>query len=85
MIHVEANAFLHHMVRNMVGVLIEIGLGNKQDTWALDVLNSCDRSSAGITAPADGLYLTEVSYDDKWLLPNQANVDPVWSLFQGGE
>ena len=85
LIHVEANAFLHHMVRNMVGVLIEIGLGNKAAVWALDVLKSCDRSCAGITVPADGLYLSEVVYDDQWLLPNQENTDPVWSLLQGGE
>ena len=59
---VKANAFLHHMVRNMIGVLIAIGRGHHEPTWVLDLLELKDRSKAGVTALPDGLYLVEVDY-----------------------
>jgi len=65
----RANAFLHHMVRNMVGVLIEIGAGEKPVQWANTVLENRDRKTAGITAPASGLYLIDVQYPSIFALP----------------
>ena len=61
-IEVAANAFLHHMVRNMVGVLLEIGVGDREIAWATEVLAARDRRAAGQTAPAQGLYLKQVIY-----------------------
>ena len=63
---IEGNAFLHHMVRNMLGVLIEIGMGKKPVTWAQTVLEARSRSAAGVTAPPEGLYLREVNYAEPW-------------------
>ena len=62
LIELEANAFLHHMVRNIAGVLLEIGVGKKDIIWAKEVLDKKDRKYAGITAPAEGLYLVGVGY-----------------------
>ena len=66
---ISANAFLHHMVRNIAGVLMAIGLGKEQPDWALDVLMAKDRTLGGMTAPAAGLYLTQVYYADKFAIP----------------
>lgn len=70
-IEIEANAFLHHMVRNIVGVLLQIGSGQKEPTWMLQVLHSKDRRTAADTAPAAGLYLTQVNYPENYALPNR--------------
>lgn len=69
-IHVKANAFLHHMVRNMVGVLMAIGEGKKPIDWAEEVLLARDRKKAGITAPPNGLYLAEVEYSKRFEVPS---------------
>lgn len=69
-IEVTANAFLHHMVRNLVGVLIEIGRGEQPPEWARHVLETKDRRQAGITAPAEGLYLWSVAYPTAFGLPS---------------
>ena len=61
-----ANGFLHHMVRNIAGVLISIGKKEKHEDWSLEVLESRDRTLGGITAPAAGLYLIKVQYDEKY-------------------
>lgn len=61
-IYAHANAFLHHMVRNLVGVLVPIGQGKKDYAWALQVLESKTRGDAGITSAAQGLFLTQVDY-----------------------
>lgn len=61
-IDIKANAFLMHMVRNIAGVLMEIGEGKQPVAWTADVLKACDRRAAGITAPSDGLYLMQVYY-----------------------
>lgn len=66
---IEANAFLYHMVRNIVGVLMAIGRGEASPTWADDVLTGRDRASGGVTAPPHGLYLTRVGYSDRYRLP----------------
>jgi len=68
-IEVEANAFLLHMVRNIVGVLFEIGEGIKPPDWAGEVLAYQDRKLAGVTALPDGLYLVNVSYPKEFDLP----------------
>ena len=70
---IEANAFLLHMVRNIVGVLLEIGEGLKPVDWAGEVLACRDRSLAGVTALPDGLYLTNVSYPQDCGLPATEN------------
>ncbi|MCX7121277.1 MAG: tRNA pseudouridine(38-40) synthase TruA [Gammaproteobacteria bacterium] len=68
-IEVKANAFLLHMVRNIVGVLLEIGEGEKNPEWALQVLQSCDRRQAGITSAPNGLYLVDIDYPEHFNLP----------------
>lgn len=71
---IQANAFLHHMVRNIAGVLIAIGQEQQTTDWAAQVLAARDRRQGGVTAPPDGLYLRTVQYDAHWNLPdpNQA-------------
>jgi len=61
---IKANAFLHHMVRNIVGTLVAVGRGDHPPQWVQTVLASKDRRSAGITAPPTGLYLAEVFYQE---------------------
>jgi tRNA pseudouridine38-40 synthase len=73
-IDVTANAFLHHMVRNFVGVLLAIGLGRAPVGYAEQVLLSKQRTSASITAPPDGLYLHRVVYPVEFELPEVANI-----------
>jgi len=63
-IDIEANAFLHHMVRNIVGSLIMIGQGVKSVSWMAELMRCKDRNQAGPTAPADGLYLVKVIYPE---------------------
>lgn len=70
-IDAEANAFLHHMVRNLAGVLIAVGSGKQPPAWAREVLEGRDRRLAGITAPPEGLYLTGVTYPAHFGLPCQ--------------
>ena len=72
----RANAFLHHMVRNLVGTLIYIGKGKHAPLWAKEVLDSRDRARAAPTFAAEGLYLEHVEYDSRWELP-QKEVDPL--------
>lgn len=69
-ISVCANAFLQHMVRNFVGVLVEIGRGRKDPAWAEDVLNSKRREAGARTAPPDGLYLVAVKYPEVYEIPS---------------
>jgi len=59
---IEANAFLHHMVRNIAGVLMTIGSGEQPVEWARQVLEARDRTQGGVTAPPEGLYLVKVTY-----------------------
>lgn len=65
----RANAFLHHMVRNIVGTLVYVGKGKHPPSWAGTVLASRDRARAAPTFAADGLYLEQVAYEPKWALP----------------
>jgi tRNA pseudouridine38-40 synthase len=59
---IEANAFLHHMVRNIAGVLMSVGCGDRPAEWVDEVLQRRDRTRGGVTAPAGGLYLVGVRY-----------------------
>jgi tRNA pseudouridine38-40 synthase len=65
-IEVHANAFLHHMVRNIAGVLLAIGKGDQEASWAGEVLALRDRTLGGVTAPPQGLCLTGVDYPDEF-------------------
>jgi len=71
-----ANAFLHHMVRNIVGTLVYIGAHRHPPDWTLQVLNGRDRRQAAPTFAAAGLYLTDVRYDAQWQLPAFARMMP---------
>jgi tRNA pseudouridine38-40 synthase len=64
-----ANAFLHHMVRNLVGSLVYVGLGRQPPGWVGDLLHGRDRRAAAPTFAAAGLYLTAVEYDASFGLP----------------
>lgn len=75
-IDVCANAFLHHMVRNLAGVLLEIGSGGRVPAWAREVLEARDRTKGGVTAPPDGLYLAGVDYPDAFGVPSSRPSDP---------
>lgn len=62
MVSVGADRFLHHMVRNLMGVLVEVGAGKRKPEWIQDVMVAKDRTKAGVTFAAEGLYLAEVEY-----------------------
>jgi tRNA pseudouridine38-40 synthase len=68
----RANAFLHHMVRNLVGALARIGQGEADTGWLADLLAGRDRTRAPATAPAAGLYLVAVEYPPAYGLPDAA-------------
>jgi tRNA pseudouridine38-40 synthase len=70
---VRANAFLHHMVRNIVGTLVHVGKGARAPVWVRDVLRSRDRSLAAATFGPEGLYLASIEYEPKWQLPRTAH------------
>lgn len=74
-IDVVANAFLHNMVRNLVGVLMAIGSGRQPPEWAKAVLEARRRSAGGVTAPAQGLCLAGVLYPERFRLPRQTIFD----------
>jgi tRNA pseudouridine38-40 synthase len=80
-IDVDANAFLHHMVRNIAGVLMMIGLGRQPASWAGAVLESRDRKLGGVTAPPEGLYLAGVKYPPEFGIPEP---EPVFWPDSGG-
>jgi tRNA pseudouridine38-40 synthase len=74
----RASAFLHHMVRNIVGSLILTGNGNQSPEWIRQVLERRDRSLAAPTFMPDGLYLAKIDYDPKWQLPQQSTSAIPW-------
>jgi len=67
---VQANAFLHHMVRNIVGSLVYVGKGKHPPAWIGELLAGRDRAQAAPTIEAAGLYLSEVEYEARWGLPS---------------
>jgi len=77
MIDVQANAFLHHMVRNITGSLLMIGKGEQPVDWMHTLLLGQDRTKAAATAKPNGLYLVDVLYPEKFAIPKQ----PLGPLF----
>lgn len=69
-VDIVANAFLHHMVRNIVGSLVKVGAGEHPVTWMAELLAWRDRTKAGMTAPAAGLYFVHVAYPAEFGLPD---------------
>lgn len=68
-IEATANAFLHHMMRNIAGLLVAVGKGEAPPGWARELLEGRDRGRGAATAPAAGLYLWEVRYPVAFALP----------------
>ncbi len=68
-VRATANAFLHHMVRNIVGSLVAVGTGRQPVEWLGELLAARDRSRAAATLGAEGLYLARVEYDERFELP----------------
>jgi tRNA pseudouridine38-40 synthase len=67
----EANAFLHHMIRNIMGCLLQVGQGLQPPGWMADVLAARDRDAAAPTFAPDGLYFLGPLYDAQWGLPTR--------------
>ncbi|MEZ9230776.1 tRNA pseudouridine(38-40) synthase TruA [Vibrio amylolyticus] len=76
-IDIKANAFVHHMVRNITGSLITVGKGEKDPQWIESLLEAKDRKQASATAKAEGLYLIDVDYPEHYQLPRA----PIGPLF----
>lgn len=70
-VNIEANAFLHHMVRNIVGSLLPIGRGERPEHWLLELLQGHDRALAGPTAPPQGLTFIGPRYPRAFGLPEE--------------
>ncbi len=68
-VDIKANAFVHHMIRNIVGSLFAVGCGNQDIGWIAELLEFKDRTKAAATAKAEGLYLVAVDYPAKYKLP----------------
>lgn len=68
-VEIRANAFLHHMVRNIAGALIAVGCGERDPQWVAELLAARDRTQGEVTAPASGLYLVAVSYPEEFAIP----------------
>ncbi|MCL6414541.1 tRNA pseudouridine(38-40) synthase TruA [Aestuariirhabdus sp. Z084] len=77
-IDVQANAFLHHMIRNIAGVLMAIGSGKEPVSWAQEVLDHKDRARGGVTAPPYGLYFVDVGYPEQFSLPRPGILGPMF-------
>ncbi|GAB3060586.1 tRNA pseudouridine(38-40) synthase TruA [Stenotrophomonas tumulicola] len=73
-VSVQANAFLHHMVRNIVGSLILVGSGERPVDWMGELLAGRDRTVAGPTAPPQGLVFLGPLYPDNWQLPAEVTL-----------
>lgn len=82
-IDVVANAFLHHMVRCIAGLLITIGRGRESSEWARQVLDARDRAAGGVTATAAGLYLVAVQYPEQYAIPRSGWL-PEYACRTGG-
>ncbi len=77
-VDITANAFLYHMVRNIVGILLAIGEGHYQPHWVEYLLAKKDRTSAPATAPATGLYLMSVKYPEIYQIPELSDNPWFW-------
>ena len=78
----SGNAFLHHMVRNIVGSLIYVGAGKKDAAWLGTLLAGRNRAAAAPTSASAGLYLTRVRYDVRWALPDPGMRTPAFWIQQ---
>ncbi|SPP31485.1 tRNA pseudouridine synthase A [Arsenophonus endosymbiont of Aleurodicus floccissimus] len=78
-VDIKANAFVHHMVRNIVGSLLAVGCGDQDISWIAELLTLKDRTKAAATAKAEGLYLVAVDYPAKYKLPTTI-VGPLFLL-----
>ncbi|MBU2893918.1 tRNA pseudouridine(38-40) synthase TruA [Colwellia sp. D2M02] len=76
-VDIKANAFLHHMVRNVVGSLFRVGQKQESIAWIQEVLLAKNRCLAGVTAPPEGLYFVDVDYPSQFKIPKQ----PLGPLF----
>jgi tRNA pseudouridine38-40 synthase len=81
-IDVSANAFLQHMVRNIAGTLMQVGAGERPPAWVGEALAARDRTRAGVTAPAGGLYLWRVRYPPSLQIPEFVPGGP-WAMIAG--
>jgi tRNA pseudouridine38-40 synthase len=77
-VDVVGQSFLHHMVRNIVGVLVPIGEGKKPVSWAQTVLEGRDRAKGGITSPPQGLFFINAEYPAEYKLPSVSAFPVVW-------
>ena len=77
---IAANAFLMHMVRNIVGSLLTVGNGQNSVQWFKDMFYAKDRNQAGPTAKPYGLYLVDVTYPNDFNLPKRDCIGPIWML-----
>jgi tRNA pseudouridine38-40 synthase len=73
-VEIEANAFLHHMVRNIVGSLLEVGRGERPPEWITELLAARDRNTAGVTATPQGLTFLGPRYPAEWRLPPEVTL-----------
>jgi tRNA pseudouridine38-40 synthase len=81
---VTANAFLQHMVRNITGLLVAIGKGDKAPSWAKSVLESRDRKEGGVAAPPHGLTLIDVEYPAHYEIPKRTDPDFPGFVYDAG-
>lgn len=77
-VDIQANAFLHHMVRNIVGILMEVGRGDQPIEWVAQLLALKDRTRAGVTAPASGLYFVNALYPEHFKIPQVTLDQLLW-------
>lgn len=73
---ISANGFLYHMVRNIVGSLLEVGTGEKPLEWLSELLDGRDRRQAGMKAPAQGLYFMCAHYPESFGIPSEMKAFP---------
>ena len=77
-IDIQANAFLHHMVRNISGTLMEVGRGERPVEWVAELLSIQDRTKGGPTAPAFGLYMINALYPEQFEIPRVKLDEVLW-------
>lgn len=70
-LRIGANGFLHHMVRNIAGVLLAVGRGEAAPSWTRELLEVRDRTQGGVTAPPGGLYFVRADYPERFALPQR--------------
>lgn len=81
-IDVQANAFLHHMMRNIAGVLMAVGRGDEDEKYPVTLLAQRDRTLGNVTAPSCGLHFVDVRFDERFALPEEP-VGPQMLAFTG--